>query len=73
MNELMFTGLQVVGSSVMCLAAGIGIGAVGLRLVDRAKLPDCAGCEAGVEVECPYRGEPYGCNNRELRVKVLGW
>ena len=35
MNELMFTGLQMVGCAVMCLAAGIGIGAVGLRLLDR--------------------------------------
>ncbi len=34
MNELMFTGLQMVGCAVMCLAAGIGIGAVGLRLID---------------------------------------
>lgn len=28
MSELMFTGWQVVGCAVMCLAAGIGIGAV---------------------------------------------
>ena len=34
MNELMFTGLQMVGCAVMCLAAWIGIGAVGLRLID---------------------------------------
>lgn len=73
MSELMFTGWQAVGGAVMCLAAGIGIGAVGLRIVNRAKLPDCAGCEEGNEVDCPYRGEPDGCNNRELRAKVLGW
>ena len=73
MNELMFTGLQMVGCAVMCLAAGIGIGAVGIRLVDRAKLPDCASCAEGDEVDCPYRGEPDGCNNRQLRAKVLGW
>lgn len=30
MNELMFTGLQMVGCAVMCLAAGIGIGVFGL-------------------------------------------
>ena len=73
MNELMFTGWQMVGCAVMCLAAGIGIGAVGLRIVDRAKLPDCASCAEGEEVDCPYRGEPGGCNNRAPREKVLGW
>ena len=73
MNELMFTGLQMVGSSVMCLAAGVGIGAVGLRLINRVKLPDCASCEEGDEVDFPYRGEPDGCNNRALKAKVPGW
>ena len=34
MNELMFTGLQMVGCAMMCLATGIGIGAVGIRLID---------------------------------------
>lgn len=72
MNEVMFTGWQVVGCAVMCIAAGIGIGAVGLRLVDLLKLPDCAACAEGKDVDCPYRGEPYGCNNRNLRKKVLG-
>ena len=71
MNELMFTGLQMVGCAVMCLAAGIG--AIGLRLIDRVKLPDCASCEEGDEVDCPYRGEPDCCNNRKLREKVFGW
>ena len=33
MNVLMFTGLQMVGCAVMCLAAGIGIGAVGWEIV----------------------------------------
>ena len=73
MNELMFTGWQVVGCALMCLAAGIGIGAVGLRLIELVRLPDCAICGKGEEVDCPYRGEPDGCNNRELRAKVLGW
>ena len=44
MNELMFTGWQVVGCALMCLAAGIGIGAVGLRLIELVRLPDCAIC-----------------------------
>ena len=33
MNELMFTGLQMVGCAVMCLAAGIGIGVFGFLAV----------------------------------------
>lgn len=33
MNELMFTGWQVIGCAVMCLAAGIGIGVFGLLAV----------------------------------------
>ena len=73
MSELMFTGWQMVGCAVMCFAAGIGIGAVGLWLVDRFRLPDCESCQEGEEVDCPYCGEPDGCNNRELRYKVLGW
>ena len=56
MNELMFTGLQMVGCAVMCLAAGVGIGMFGLRLIDQAQLPDCSGCEEGEEVDCPYGG-----------------
>lgn len=32
MNELMFTGLQVVGCALMCLAAGAGIGVFGWDL-----------------------------------------
>ena len=34
MNELMFTGLQMVGCAVMCLAAGIGIGATGFAAMN---------------------------------------
>lgn len=73
MSELTFTGWQMVGCAVMCVAAGVGIGAVGLRIVEREKQPDCASCGDGEEVDCPYRGEPDGCNNRALRAKVLGW
>ena len=29
-----YTGMQVAGCAMMCLAAGIGIGAIGLRLVE---------------------------------------
>ena len=67
MNELMFTGLQMVGSSVMCLAAGIGIGAVGLRIVDRAKLPDCASCGDGEEVDCPSCWPRTGRSSSSLK------
>ena len=56
MNELMFTGWQVVGCALMCLAAGIGIGAVGLRLIELVRLLDSAICGKGEEVDCPYRG-----------------
>ena len=34
MNELMFTGWQIVGCAVMCLAAGIGIGATGFAAMN---------------------------------------
>ena len=34
MNELMFTGLQMVGCAVMCLAAGIGIGVTGFAAMN---------------------------------------
>lgn len=73
MNEVMFTGWQVVCCAVTCCAAGIGIGAFGILLIDRLKLPDCASCWEGEKVDCQYRGEPDGCNNRALRAKVLGW
>ena len=29
-----YTGMQLAGWTIMCLAAGIGIGAVGLRLIE---------------------------------------
>lgn len=34
MSELMFTGWQVVGCAVMCLATGIGIGAMGFAAMN---------------------------------------
>lgn len=68
-----YTGMQVAGCAMMCLAAGIGIGAFGLRILDRIKLPDCAKCEEDGNPDCPYWGEPNGCNNHELRAKVRGW
>lgn len=65
--------MQMIGLGTMCLAAGIGIGAVGLRILDRIKLPDCAKCEEDGNPDCPYWGGPNGCNNHELRAKVRGW
>ena len=29
-----YTGMQVAGCAMMCLAAGIGIGSIGLRLIE---------------------------------------
>jgi len=29
--------------------------------------PDCAKCEESGNEECPWYGEPDGCNNRELK------
>lgn len=35
-------------------------------------VPDCVYCEENEGNEkCPYFGEPDGCNNRELKSKVL--
>ena len=68
-----YTGMQMAGCAVMCLAAGIGIGATGLRILECMKLPDCEKCGEEGNPDCPYWGEPNGCNNRELMAKVLGW
>ena len=68
-----YTGMQMAGWTMMCLAAGIGIGAIGMRIVELMKLPDCEKCEEAGNPNCPYWGEPDGCNNHELRAKVRGW
>ena len=73
MSELMFTGWQIVGCAIMCLAAGIGLGVYGYAIVQALKLPDCEKCEEEGNPNCPYWGEPNGCNNRELMANVLGW
>ena len=73
MNELMFSGWQVVGCTVVCLAAGIGIGFFGRGIIEALSMPDCEKCGEEGNPGCPYWGEPNGCNNRELRARVLGW
>lgn len=73
MSELTFTGWQVVGCAVMCLAAGVGIGVYGYRIVEALSMPDCEKCEEDGNPDCLYWDEPNGCNNRELKARVLGW
>ena len=41
MNELLYTGMQIVGCGVMCLAAGIGIGFYGRGILEALSMPDC--------------------------------
>ena len=43
MNELMFTGWQMVGCAVMCFAAGVGLAATGIAALK--------GCREKDEVE----------------------
>ena len=73
MSELMFTGWQVVGCAVMCLAAGVGVGVYWRGIIEALSMPDCKKCEEEGNPDCPYWGEPNGCNNRGLMAKVRGW
>lgn len=42
------------------------------RRIREIPVPDCKYCEENDGNEdCPYFGEPDGCNNRELRARVL--
>ena len=65
--------IQLIGCGIMCFAAGLGIGVFGLRIIEARSMPDCEKCEEEGNPDCPYWGEPDGCNNRELRAKVRRW
>lgn len=41
MNELLYTGIQIVGCGIICLAAGIGIGFFGRGILEALSMPDC--------------------------------